>query len=275
MPLKVELENALEDNFHNLVSISEINFENKLNRYIEGASSLSSRTMIKNELDDYVKGEIGIEEVKNYTQEKYADGAEALHYANSAYRISRDQIIAHWGEEKLELINNFNFNEEADIDIKISRDDEYVIVKSKIINDSSNKIGDDFVVFDLKTILTEINTNDIKHIILREHPSLIHKQIENNKIVEFRRLLNTDYWLRAEMATDLLYENIQQGDLANDPFGEYEKVVFLADTISRKQILTGKFIFQYNPELHLSVEYKKDLQLKENYYLFSNIEVKY
>lgn len=209
MPLKVELENALEDNFHNLVSISEINFENKLNRYIEGAESLSSRTMIKNELDRYVKGEISLEEVRNYSQAKYADGAEALHHANSAYRISDDRIISHWGEEQIEVINNFDFSEEKDIEIKIGKNDEYVIIKSKIINASSNKIGDDFVVFGLQKILEEINSDDIKHTILREHPSSIHKQIENNKIVEYRKLLNTNYWLRAEMSTNLLYENIQ------------------------------------------------------------------
>ncbi|MFW6001217.1 MAG: GGDEF domain-containing protein [Halanaerobium sp.] len=209
MPLKVELENALEDNFHNLVSISEINFENKLNRYIENAESLSSRTMIKNELDRYVEGEISLEEVRNYSQAKYADGAEALHHANSAYRISNDRIISYWGEEQIKVINNFDFSEEKDIEIKIGKNDEYVIIKSKIINASSNKIGDDFVVFDLQKILEEINSDDIKHTILRERPSSIHKQKENNKIVEYRKLLNTDYWLRAEMSTNLLYENIQ------------------------------------------------------------------
>lgn len=209
MPLKLELESALEENFHNLVSISEINFENKLNRYLEGASSLSSRTMIKNELANYLQGEISLEELRNYTQSKYADGAEVLHHAYAAYRTSGDQIIAHWGENKLEFIKSFNFDEEADADLNFSRDHKYVVVKSKIKNERGNGIGNDFVIFDLQTILAEINSDELKHNILREHPSRVHKQIEDDKIVEFRRLLNTDYWLRAEMSTDLLYENIQ------------------------------------------------------------------
>lgn len=209
MPLKTELENALEQNFHNLVSISEINFENKLNRYIEGASSLSSRTMIKNELDNYLQGESSLEELRNYTQAKYADGAEVLHHAYAAYRMSGDQVISHWGEVKLDFIKNFNFEEGTDIDLNFSRDNKYVIVKSKIKNDSGAGIGNDFVIFDLQTILAEINSNEIRHNILRNHPSQVHKQIENDKIVEYRRLLNTGYWLKAEMSTDLLYENIQ------------------------------------------------------------------
>lgn len=209
MPLKTELENALEDNFHNLVSISEINFENKLNRYIEGVNGLSSRTMIKNALDTYFSGDISLEEVKNYTQAKYTDGAKVLDHAVAAYRISEDQIIADWGKDKIEIINNLNFIEETDVDLKISRDNNYVIVKSQIENDSGVKIGNDFIVFDLKTILAEINSSQIKYTILKEHPFSIKGQIENNKIVEFRRLLQTDYWLRGEMSTDLLYENIQ------------------------------------------------------------------
>ena len=209
MPLKTELENALEDNFHNLVSISEINFENKLNRYIEGVNGLSSRTMIKNALDSYFSGDISLEEVKNYTQAKYTDGAKVLDHAVAAYRISKDQIIADWGKDKIEIINNLNFIEDADVDLKISRDNNYVIVKSQIENDSGVKIGNDFIVFDLKTILAEINSSEIKYTILKEHPFSIKGQIENNKIVEFRRLLQTDYWLRGEMSTDLLYENIQ------------------------------------------------------------------
>jgi len=74
---------------------------------------------------------------------------------------------------------------------------------------------------------------------------------------------------------DVIYENIQQGNLANDPFGEYEKVEFLAESINRYQYLSALLEINYVPELNLSLEYKKDLQLSENYYIFSKIEFKY
>ncbi len=45
-PLKSQLEESLNQNFNNSVSITEINVENKLNNYKEGEESLSSRTMI-------------------------------------------------------------------------------------------------------------------------------------------------------------------------------------------------------------------------------------
>ncbi len=209
MPLENELESALNENFQNLVSISEISFENKLSRYIEGASSLSSRTMIKNKLADYVMGEVSIEELKRYTQQKYADGAKTLEHAGSAYRISRDKIIAHWGAENLELINRLNFAKNGNIDLKISSDDKYVIIKSKILNSDEVEIGNDFVIFDMQKVLNEISSGDIDYSILRGNHSQLQRQIEDNKIIEIRKLLNTDYWLRAEMSTELLYENIR------------------------------------------------------------------
>ncbi|MDY6914818.1 MAG: hypothetical protein SVM86_00690 [Candidatus Cloacimonadota bacterium] len=76
-------------------------------------------------------------------------------------------------------------------------------------------------------------------------------------------------------SVDVIYENIQQGNLSNDPFAESEKVEFLADSINRYEKLTGKLTISYIPELNLSLEYKKDLQLSETYYIFSNIEFKY
>jgi len=76
-------------------------------------------------------------------------------------------------------------------------------------------------------------------------------------------------------ALDFIYENIQQGNIANNPFGEYEKVEFLADKINRQEFLTGIISLSYIPEINITLEYKKALQLKENYYIFSNIAVKY
>lgn len=64
MPLKSESEKTLLKNFNSNVSMMEINLENKIDQFIIGAESLSSRTMIKNELNSYIKGEIRFEELK-------------------------------------------------------------------------------------------------------------------------------------------------------------------------------------------------------------------
>ena len=67
-PLRSELINSLKNNFDHSVSISEINLENYLDRSIEGAKSLSSRTMIRKKLDSFVNNEITFEELRGYTQ---------------------------------------------------------------------------------------------------------------------------------------------------------------------------------------------------------------
>jgi len=96
-PLKSELETTLYKNFESTVSITEINVENKLSRFIEGSESLSSRSMIRNEIQNYKSGNISLLELQNYTKDKYSDGVKVLDNIVSASRVTDNRVIASGG----------------------------------------------------------------------------------------------------------------------------------------------------------------------------------
>ena len=93
-PMQAELKKSLTENF---AQISQTNcnvIENNIQRCIEGGKSLSSRTMIKNAIGEYNKGNMSLEELKTFTQEKYEDGAKAIDYIILAERFVDGNIIA-------------------------------------------------------------------------------------------------------------------------------------------------------------------------------------
>jgi len=74
----------------------------------------------------------------------------------------------------------------------------------------------------------------------------------------------------------ILYSNMQQGSISNDPFEPQTNTKFLAGSISRTQTITASINYNITShlKLHLEYEYKnKDDQVKN--YLYSGIELKY
>lgn len=91
LPLKTELEKSLMNNFDRVSYISYASLQNNIDRGLEGARSLSSRTMIKNAILDYENGELGMDELIAYTQPRYEDGVKALEYLIKAERFVDDR----------------------------------------------------------------------------------------------------------------------------------------------------------------------------------------
>jgi hypothetical protein len=96
LPLKTELQQSLIDNFDRLSYISYASLQNSIDRGIEGARSMSSRTVIRNAILEYENGEIDMAELIAYTQPKYQDGAKALEHLIRAERFVDDTIIAEY-----------------------------------------------------------------------------------------------------------------------------------------------------------------------------------
>lgn len=212
LPLKNELEDSIHQNFRNLVSISEMNLENHLNRAAEGAAGLSSRTMIRNEIEKYKNGAITLQQLQQYTQPKYEDGASVLKHLLAAYRFVDDRLIAHQGGDYLTLIRNFNFKQAQAVSIKVTDDQNYLALSSEVKNEQGLSLGIDYLIFDLSEImaeLKELNLENINYTILsgaNQSPN----GIQNDRLVETRKLLNTDYYLKAETSSSLIYDEISR-----------------------------------------------------------------
>ncbi|MGM0500452.1 MAG: GGDEF domain-containing protein [Bacillota bacterium] len=210
IPLKSELEDSLHQGFKNMVSNAEITLENHLNRAVEGAASLSSRTMIRRELEKYKAGEITFGELQEYTQLKYKHGASIQDHLLAAYRLVDGRILAHYGREYSSLLDNNNFLDSEADDLIITADQRYIIINSPILNEAGNKIGSDHIIYDLGAILLELNTlnsEEISYNIL-EAAADIKTGIKAEKIIELRKLNNTNYFLKAETSAALIYDTI-------------------------------------------------------------------
>ena len=96
LPFKQELEKSLMTNFNQVSYIRYAAIQNIMDRSMEGAKSLSSRTMIRDAIMKYAHGEMSIEELIAYTQPKYTDGAQALEYLVKAERFVDDIVIADY-----------------------------------------------------------------------------------------------------------------------------------------------------------------------------------
>jgi diguanylate cyclase (GGDEF)-like protein len=208
-PLKDELENSLQHNFLNKISINEVRIENRFDRYIEGTKSLSSRTMIKNKLNSYYNNQISFDELHNYTQSKYVDGVKALDNILAAYRITKDnKIVAQFGEFNLEKIKQSFDNSSSQLKINLIEDKSLVIINSPIINNNGENIGNDITVFDLKKFMQSLNSNNIKYEIIYAENIINYSRDQENQVVEYRKLLNTNYWLKAVESKNSLYDSL-------------------------------------------------------------------
>ena len=233
-PLEAELEKNLNQNFQNTVSILEINVENELKRYKEGAESLSSRTMIKNELAGYRDGEVSFQELQDYTQAKYSDGARILENIIAAFRISEEKLIASWGEKEIDTYEDLiNYNNTT-TEIKVFKNDCLVLINSTI-NKDDRKLGNDIVVFDLQSLMNEINSGNINCEIIYSEEKL-NGIDKNNFIVEYRRLLNTNYWLKSEIFKNDLYQRLNS--LSSKIIGGFSLLLFIISIVYYK-ILTS------------------------------------
>ncbi|WP_159429259.1 GGDEF domain-containing protein [Halanaerobium congolense] len=233
-PLKTELEESLNQNFKNSVSITEINVENKFSRYKEGAESLSSRTMIRNKLKEYNEKDISLQELKDYTQAKYSDGVKVLENIVSAFRITEGEVIANWGEKDFEIFSSYINYDNQTTEIKILQDNYFIIINSMIKKDNI-KLGNDIVVFNFKPLMNKINEQKTDCEIVYSEKKI--ENLETDKlIIDYRRLLNTNYWLKSKISKDKLYYTLNK--LAFKIIGGFLFLLLIIATAFSKTLTT-------------------------------------
>ena len=206
-PLKNELEETLKTNFQDKVYSSELYFESCLNRFIDDSRVLSDRKMIKNKLEEYYFNDTTYQEIREYTQNKYSDASSSLKYLISSYRFTNNKLVAHWGIDTFDFINKLNFSQDKNIEYKILDKNGYkLIIKSPIINDKQILLGKDLFVYSLEPIFRDINSGNIHYQVLNEN----NKVLSSNpgEIIKQRPLLNSNYWLKAQLSKDRLYNQL-------------------------------------------------------------------
>lgn len=195
LPLKTELEKSLINNFNRVSYISYASLQNNIDRGLEGARSLSSRTMIKNAILDYKDGDLDMDELIEYTQPRYEDGAKALEYLVKAERFVDDTIIvsylsAEYKEHSCTTDERLIEGSEVSSALCLADDHSYFVMLSPIISEGRS-VGYDKLVFDLSDQVQMLSTDTIQ-------PDLIYRD-------ELEDLSSSAVLLQSDALSSLFY----------------------------------------------------------------------
>lgn len=149
-----ELEGSLVGHFAQLSQVTIGSADAALQRYLQGASGLSSRTTIRMRLMDYRRGLISWGDLVSSTAPLYADGLQALQQANGAMRVTDGQIVVEIGDvEPLRAASA----EQRGLSYQVEqREDGAIAIVYSPIKEGQLTLGVDVVFFDLGAALTEL-----------------------------------------------------------------------------------------------------------------------
>lgn len=210
IPLKIELEKSLHNGFEAMVSSSELVLEMHLKNALKSAENLSNRSMLIQKIKKYEQGKINFKTLSQLTSDRYQEGASFSNYLLAAYRYVDGKLLNHYGGQHLSILNDFNFSEIKLSSLQVSKDQKYLVVKSKIKDRAGKKLGSDYLIYDLTTILKEINQLNVEKINYKILQGGIpaDSKFKNKGIIENRKLLTTDYYLKAEIPAAFIYDQI-------------------------------------------------------------------
>lgn len=148
--------------------ISHLNYhtaETIITNSITSAKSLSSRSMIKTAIDDYFSGIINYKELQDFTLDKYSEGAKAIDNIILANRYVDKELLVSYNNSSydLDLSSSLYIPESvSDIMTDIVTTDNYIIARIISPITSNDKIlGYDLIIYDLTSILNELNDTDV------------------------------------------------------------------------------------------------------------------
>lgn len=246
IPMGQELQSSLTNN---LIEHGHINYhsvESSVQRAREGATSLSSRTMIKTAIEEYYKGNMTLDDLKLYTLEKYNDGAKALNNVIYAERIVKGNSIA-----KYNISNSFipKYNK---IDIKslvapvidFNIEESIVIIYSPIVINSET-VGFDYVLYTLSNQLDLLCTNGLMvDLINAEEYNEIFDKSKVVKIGNDMILLEAenDFYVISNMEGIYFYTKQGKVDLFK-PLTEVTSRIFIGSIAISITFLLAMYIF--------------------------------
>lgn len=159
-----QTERRVVSDFHSEMLLIEEDLEHQIILAIESVKAMSSRTMIRKYLYSYHNNEISLNELREYTQSKYVDGASVYSNIVTAVRTTVDgDPVAEFKTRDLRMSSN---DESKTVKIINENGAYYLMIRNEIIHEQI-LIGHDIVVFDFNNALS-INPNFIDKIQLCE-----------------------------------------------------------------------------------------------------------
>lgn len=192
--------------------------DNTVSKYIEGAKSMSSRSMIRKKIIDYHHGNITFEDLRQYTQTKYLDGIKALDNCTYAKRIVDNKTVVEYKCPKLQYdisTTEQPFPKQLTTSIYFTDNCLHAKVISPITKDD------------------EIYGYDIIHTFCRKIMQNINSKNENFKIIApqndlYNNFASSDYYADSVfIATDSIYY-VSKSEFADEfySFSKPQSLVF-------------------------------------------------
>jgi len=178
--LKDEVIHGYELTAGDKIQLLHANFQSAINH----AEALSSRSVIRDLLNDYTNGKVTLEELREFTIARYTDGAFTYNMMISATRYSFDrQLIVNVGEE-VENSRFIDFTSEETI-AKLFFEEEALFAQSPILADD-RIIGYDVLIADLSEVLTDI-IEDMYSM------SYMPGNVESDVVIENGKIISSHY----------------------------------------------------------------------------------
>lgn len=230
LPMRNELENSTHENFILMGKANERTINQFIERCIEGAESLSSRTMIRRKIIEYKNKKIDFNELRKYTKELYKDGYDALENPKGAFRIVDNKIVIKNGDIDPNIDVNIHNGTKTIPEIRITEKDATLIVYSPI-KEKEEILGYDVVFYDLDSILERVNESKIDFEIVEEQYALnLAKNKEYIRDIDGVRLFNegehTGYIRKIEL-TDKYYYIAIDNDMLYRSIARIARITFI------------------------------------------------
>lgn len=166
----------------------------------EAAHSISSRTVIRERIEEYLAKQITWDELQAFTQPKYEDGIRVLEDLALAYRVVEGKILVEVNpSQPVQLIDTSLLVTEniPESEIVISQNEHFLLVSSPI-QTNDVLLGYDVLFFRLSPVLNAISDQGFKiQIIHNEDGNEIKalKQIEEGENYQIFQNAGTIYYL--------------------------------------------------------------------------------
>lgn len=234
LPMRHQLEITTRENFLMANQLKETILNEYISRSVEGAISISSRTMIRRKLLDHLEGDISLQEIRDYTQPLYADGIGALEGILAAKRISnykeneKDlsiETIVEFGDTDLITCR---VCEEAKDEVhwEIESSPQMLLTVISPIKEASNHLGYDILIYDMAGFMAQMNDHEVSFSILNlaevNEAKKTLASLKNHKVGEvlmyddghetsyLTPITSSDQYLEIKVINDLLYQDIDK-----------------------------------------------------------------
>lgn len=261
LPLKGSLKKTAIENFSYISDLRYQSINYLIEGSVEGALSLSSRTMIKNKIIDYKKEIITLEELKEYTSLRYADGVKVLKNINFALRIVDKEIITSYGKADIGIVERLEkVSEKTELYYQIyTQDNETSLEVFSPIYIEQTFLGYDIVSYDINESIKSLDNKNIGILALNAEEANLRMNNNTNKEVLFQSEKEISY-IRPITKSNHICISILKSDL----FKKINQISFISmcgiiGGFFVIFILINDFIIKYAAKLLTEMTHNKDV----------------